>query len=195
MGWFLAAMVLLGLLIVLGAAKVSGRESAVERAEEARVMQIREDRLAPEVTPVPAPEPVTWARYDVPLEDDLQRYIYDLCQAYGVDMPLVLAVIDVESDFQADMIGDYGESYGLMQIHVEDHRERCIELGAWNLFDPRANVRVGIDYLAELIGWGHGVEYALSWYNGHGGALPWYYVDEVQARAAEIRETETIERR
>lgn len=59
MVYVIAAAVLLGLLIVLGAAKVSGRESAVERAEEARVMQIREERLAAETTPVPELKPAS----------------------------------------------------------------------------------------------------------------------------------------
>lgn len=133
--------------------------------------------------PEPVAEPVTWVRYPVPLEDELQKYINDLCAEREIDPAIVYAVISIESDFDANKLGDGGESYGLMQIWQTEHTERCIRLGAYNLYAPTDNVRVGIDYLAELIGWGYGLDYALSFYNGHGGELPWWYVDEVHARA------------
>lgn len=145
---------------------------------------------APEQTPTPAPEPeaVIWVRYPVPLEDEMQRYINGLCAEKNIDPAIIYAVISMESDFQEDKLGDGGQSFGLMQIWQSEHTERCIRLGAWNLLDARSNVRVGIDYLAELIGWGYGLDYALSWYNGHGGELPWWYVDEVHARAEKYAE-------
>lgn len=138
--------------------------------------------------PEPMPEPVAWVRYPVPLEDDLQQYINGLCADKGIDPAIIYAVISMESDFDADKLGDGGQSYGLMQIWQAEHTERCIRLGAYNLYAPMDNVRVGIDYLAELIGWGYGLDYALSFYNGHGGELPWWYVDEVHARAEQYAE-------
>lgn len=191
MGWFLVAWVLLALLIVLGAAKVSGRESAIERTEAERVMQIREERLAPEVTPVPAPEepkPVTWARYDVPLEDDLQRYIGEVCRRYEVPTAVVMAIIDYESDCDPTLIGDSGNSYGLMQIYASQHTERCIRLNCYNLLDPRQNVLAGIDYLAELMATGHDMDWVLSWYNGHGGE-PCGYAVAVLTEAERLLES------
>lgn len=139
-------------------------------------------------TPEPAPEPTVWVRYPVPLDDDLQQYINGLCAEKNIDPAIIYAVISVESGFQTDKLGDNGESFGLMQIWQNEHTDRCIRLGAWNLLDARSNVRVGIDYLAELIGWGNGLDYALSWYNGHGGELPWWYVDEVHALAERYAE-------
>lgn len=138
--------------------------------------------------PEPMPEPVTWVRYPVPLEDELQKYINGLCADKGIDPAIIYAVISMESDFDADKLGDGGQSFGLMQIWQTEHTERCLRLGAYNLYAPMDNVRVGIDYLAELIGWGYGLDYALSFYNGHGGELPWWYVDEVHARAEQYAE-------
>lgn len=154
------------------------------------VYEIREEALL--ATPAPAPVP-TWTRYDVPLEDGLQRYIGSLCETYGVPTEIVLAIIERESDFDTFTLGDNGESYGLMQIWQSQHLDRCIRLEAYNLFEPMDNIRVGVDYLAELIDWGYGLDYALSWYNGNGGRLPCGYVDDIHARAEAIAATATIE--
>lgn len=103
--------------------------------------------------------------YDVPLEEDLQIYIKKLCDDYGVDMPLILAVIGQESNFKADLIGDGGDSIGLMQIQPKWHAEKMDELGVTDLKNPYQNATVGIDLLAELMGRGKGTEWAVTAYN------------------------------
>ncbi len=157
-------------------------------------MQLREELIRPTPSPVPIPSPelTVWTRYDVPLEDELQRYIGEVCREYGVDTALVIAVIERESSFQPDKLGDGGQSYGLMQIYASQHTERCAELGAVNLMDPRQNIRAGVDFLAELLAEGNGTAWALSWYNGGGGKLPWPYAEEVMARAEILAESAMI---
>ena len=152
---------------------------------------IEEPPEVPEVTPEPTPTPKpveVWARYGVPLDDDLQRYIEELCKSYEVPASVVMAVIQTESGCDAELIGDDGHSFGLMQIYSTQHTARCIRLGAWNLLDPYQNVRVGIDYLAELLNCGHGIEWALSWYNGHGGE-PCEYAYKVMTEAERMLES------
>lgn len=102
----------------------------------------------------------------IPLEDGFQDYIAGLCRSYGVPVPLVLAVIAKESDFDAGLVGDNGQAYGLMQIQPQWHRERMRALGVIDLLDPAQNVQVGIDYLSELLDIGKGEEYAVMWFNG-----------------------------
>lgn len=143
------------------------------------------------VSPTVTPAPTYWARYPVPMEDALQRYVVEQCQARGVPPEIVMAIIERESDFNSDARGDGGRSYGLMQIRQDIHRDRCIALDAPCLLDPYQNIRVGVDYLAELLSWGHGLEYALSWYNGHGGE-PCDYAREVMARAEYMAESVMI---
>lgn len=163
-----------------------------------RMEEIMESRLiVPEVTPVPAPEATTncsqlseWTRYPVPLDDDLQRFIEDLCKEYEVPSSLVMAVIETESNYDPMCVGDEGHSYGLMQIWEECHHERCKRLGAYNLLDPRQNVLVGIDILAELIDHFEGdIEMALSFYNGSGGVVPNTYAHIVITRAEQLLES------
>ena len=107
--------------------------------------------------------------YDVPLSSELQLYISDLCDRYGVDMPLVLAVIGQESNYNAGALGDDGNSIGLMQIQPQHHQGRMDKLGVTDLTDPYQNVTVGINLLAELIGENKGTEWAVTAYNAGAG--------------------------
>ena len=117
------------------------------------------------------PEPIEVNQlYDVPLEPELQDYINQLCDDYNVDMPLVLAVIGQESNYNAGALGDDGNSIGLMQIQPQYHQQRMDRLGVTDLLDPYQNVTVGIDLLAELINENKGAEWAVTAYNAGAAA-------------------------
>lgn len=104
--------------------------------------------------------------FDVPLDHKLQDHIFALCEEKCIDPAIIIAMIDKESKFDIDIIGDKGKSYGLMQIQPRWHKERMEELGVTDLLDPYQNVTVGIDILAELLGSGESLEWALMAYNG-----------------------------
>lgn len=104
--------------------------------------------------------------YDVPLEDELQSFIFGRCERHGIDPAIVFAMIEKESRYRSDAIGDRGNSLGLMQIQPRWHGERMARLGCEDLLDPYQNVEVGIDYLSELVSMGRGLEWALMAYNG-----------------------------
>ncbi len=89
--------------------------------------------------------------FDVPLSKEVQDTIFAECEKNNIDPALVVAIIERESDFDVETIGDGGRSVGLMQIMVKWHRERMAALNCENLLDPCQNVTVGIDYLAEQI--------------------------------------------
>ena len=104
--------------------------------------------------------------YDVPLASELQLFIATTCEDYHIDNALVIAMISVESKYNANAIGDGGDSIGLMQIQSKWHAERMARLGVTDLTNPYENVTVGIDYLAEKLAEGQGIEWALMAYNG-----------------------------
>lgn len=104
--------------------------------------------------------------YDVPLSAEIQRYIFNVSDYYGVDPALVLAIIERESGYNGAAIGDSGDSMGIMQIQPKWHAERMDRLGATDLLNPYENVSVGIDILAEYLAAGQGEEWALMSYNG-----------------------------
>ncbi len=105
-----------------------------------------------------------WA--DIPLDAELQHYIADVCAERHIDTAVVLAVIQKESTYIVDAIGDHGRAQGLMQVQARWHGARMAELGCDDMLDPFDNVTVGIDFLDEMIDKGYGMEWALTAYNG-----------------------------
>ena len=115
--------------------------------------------------------------YDVPPSIDLQAFIVNETSAYDINPAIILGMIERESEFDADAIGDGGEAFGLMQVQIKWHRDRMKKLYVTDLLNPYENVRVGIDYLAELLDkYGGDVEMALIAYNaGPTGAKEDYF--------------------
>lgn len=69
--------------------------------------------------------------YDVPLSEYLQRYIYEICVDKNVPVTLVMAMIDHESRFNAEVLSST-EDYGLMPQVIEIKGSKCE-----TLFDER----------------------------------------------------------
>lgn len=130
----------------------------------------------PTPTPTPTPEPETVCIYSVPLDVELQLYIIETCESYGIDPAIVFAMIERESAYQADVIGDSGNAKGLMQIWEYWHSGRMEKLGCYDLLDPYQNVTVGIDYLAEMLDWYGDIGAALTAYNAgsYSGEITYY---------------------
>jgi hypothetical protein len=121
---------------------------------------------AVELEPSTAAGAIEMVYYDVPLDEDLQKHIIIVCNYYNIEPSIIFAMIERESRFRADVIGDNGRSYGLMQIQPRWHQARMDKLGVTDLLDPYQNVLVGIDYIAELFTWNQDVEWVLMAYNG-----------------------------
>lgn len=110
------------------------------------------------------PEPIGY--FNVPLSEDLQNHIFELCDSYNVNPAMVVAMIERESSYRASAIGDNGRSYGLMQIQPRWNQERMDKLNCQDLLDPYQNIAVGIDLIAELQETGKSTEWVLMAYNG-----------------------------
>lgn len=104
--------------------------------------------------------------FDVPLDEELQDHIFDICESYSVNPAIIIAMIERESTFRVGAIGDSNKSFGLMQIQPKWHMERMDRLGMHELLDPYQNVVIGVDYVYELLGYGRGTTWALMAYNG-----------------------------
>ena len=157
---------ILAVIIIIGGYSLASADDYKEAQIRARpvVMELEE----------PAEPERTY--YDVPLTEDLQDIIIDISEKRGVDPALVIAVIEKESGYNPDAFGDNGRSQGLMQIWRSFHEQRMEKLGAVNLYDPRDNVIVGIDILAEKLEKYEDAEKALIAYNaGDAGAKKHYF--------------------
>ena len=139
------------------------RISELEAAKPVKTLSVVMD-----VSELKAHEPPGRTYFDVPLEEELQDYIFDICDEYSVDPELIVSMIFHESNFDSAVIGenDSGYSYGLMQIMPRWNYDRMERLDCLDLLNPYQNVRVGVDLLAEYIEKGYGIEWALMAYNG-----------------------------
>ena len=164
-----------------------------EGVEEADI--IEDTKVNEEVPSIPHLKPNRHFEYfDVPLDYELQDHIFALCEDARIDPAIIIAMIERESMFTVDVIGDNGRAQGLMQVQERWHYDRMDELGVTDLLDPYQNVTIGIHFLEELIWHGDGsLEWALMAYNGgHGLANKRTetvvgYAETVMSRAEELK--------
>ena len=100
------------------------------------------------------------------LSKEMQLEIYNICEQQGVPYTLVMAVIKRESNFNAQAVGDGGNSVGLMQIQERWHYGTMEELGVTSLYNPIDNVRVGVAILKSHFKNSDNTYYVLMKYNG-----------------------------
>lgn len=126
------------------AGAIAGRSAAVPAQS-----QIGESAARPPVAPREAPR--------TPFDD----IIREAAATYGVDVDLLRAVIQTESQFDPKAVSGAGAK-GLMQIMPILAKE----LKVTNVFDPRENVFAGTRYLSQLLDRHEGnVSLALASYN------------------------------
>lgn len=136
------------------------------------------------------------AYFDVPLSQEVQDVVFDECEKHDIDPALVIAIIERESSFTANAVNGAGTTFGLMQIKKDRHENRMKKLNCTDLFNPVQNVKVGIDYLAEMKNQDKGILWTLMAYNGGWGyandkteqGVVSNYATSVLARAYEIEE-------
>lgn len=125
-------------------------DSTVEPIEAVDVPQVTTE-------PTITAEPFNWSSaaelgyipLDVPLDADIQEFIYCLSYDYSIDFPFVMAVIEHESTFKSGVISKTND-YGLMQINIGNHEWLSKTLGIADFTDPYENVRAGLYILKNL---------------------------------------------
>lgn len=86
---------------------------------------------------------------NVPMDEDLQEFIFYLSQAYEMDFTFVLALIQQESNYNPDVISASND-YGLMQINEINHPYLQEQLEIMDFLDPYDNIRAGMFVLRKL---------------------------------------------
>lgn len=161
---------ILAVVIIIGGYSLASADDYKEAQRRAQPVVVEEPAEPAE------PEEPERTYYDVPLTEDLQDIIINISEKCGVDPALILAIIEKESGYNPDAAGDGGQSQGLMQIWRSAHESRMEKLGVANLYDPKDNVLVGIDILAEKLDKYEDTEKALIAYNaGDAGAKKLYF--------------------
>jgi len=128
------------------------------------------------VTPIFSLTPPTWQSHlrfetiDIPLDPEIQEFTYYLADEYGVDFYLVLAIMQTESNYRANLISRTND-YGLMQINRVNHGWLATNLHLSNMLDPYQNIRAGVYMLSDLFEKYGTTERVLMAYNlGESGA-------------------------
>jgi len=83
------------------------------------------------------------------MSENLDTYILNVSERYGVDKEITLSVVHTESRCFKDAVGNSGE-LGLMQVTPRWHMERAKNLGVEDLLDPYSNILVGVSLLKDL---------------------------------------------
>jgi hypothetical protein len=87
---------------------------------------------------------------DIPLSEELQRYVFDMCEKHQMDFTFVLSVMQTESSFRPKAKcknqSSRGYSLGLMQLnnqYIKWYKE-LTEDKQFNIWDEKDNIHAGI---------------------------------------------------
>lgn len=124
-----------------------------------------------------------------PRREEIARLVRELAPAYRLDPDLVLAVIQVESNFNPRALSSK-QAQGLMQLIPAT----AARFGVTDPYDPHENLRGGMGYLRWLLDHFNGdLRLALAGYNAgegavkrHGGVPPYTETREYVRRIARV---------
>jgi hypothetical protein len=148
-------------ILISGHAEVKGESPNVPPAD-APALTIIQTPPAPPPTADPLPMDNArelWSverdKQDTPLlsadlDATTQWAIYDVCDRDNQLFCTVMAIAWKESLYQTDIIGDGGDSIGMMQINTRWNTDRMERLGVTDLTDPVQSAMVAVDLLREL---------------------------------------------
>lgn len=108
----------------------------------------------------------TYNLCDIPLDAELQIWVFDYCKDIHINPYMIMAMCEKESQYNANAVGDSGRSLGIMQIQPKWHEWRMDKLGCTDLMDARQNMMVGIDILMDLYSKCNDTAWVLMAYNG-----------------------------
>lgn len=160
---------------------------------EETILVVKPDYSYNYCTEIQEPEKIY---YDVPLDNDTQDYLFSVCESYGVEPALIIAMIDTESGFSTNSISKTGD-FGLMQINKCNHARLKNLLGITDFLDAKQNILCGVamissnlvendyDYVKALMCYNMGTNGAkTAWRRGITGTA---YTDKVMANLSKYR--------
>lgn len=179
-------ILLLAALGVIIAARAYEAEQAEFTPTSAAPLTIEVDTLASVLaTPEPMEDPLEAEKIEeallaqgyfslaVPMCYDYQDYMRTYSAAYGCPYPLALAIAEVESNFDMEAVGIYGE-VGMMQLNPGPGGSYLDELEEATGMDPTTpsgNIAGGCYRLGEyMVTYGDPVKAAMAYNMGEAGA-------------------------
>lgn len=127
------------------------------------------------------------------MDPDLQMWVVSYCEEQDLDPYIVMAVCERESGCTANIMGDNGKAYGMMQIQTRWVQDKLAAHGYTNetMLYAQPNIVIGTEILKDYLDMGYGYEWALMAYNGGiqlvGTDITREYAAWVLRRANELR--------
>ena len=90
--------------------------------------------------------------YKIPINKELQKYIFEKCKKANISYELVLGLIKTESNCNADLIhknSNCTKDYGLCQINTCRLKD-FYKAGYTDIMNPYQNVEFAINLLSQL---------------------------------------------
>lgn len=146
------------LLWYIGTNADSSTDKAQRVTQEPTEIVTTAPTITPKPTSTPTPKPTKKPEklppnLDIPLDYDVQRYIYRQCKHNDDLYCFIMAMIEQESGFDAGEVSSTND-YGLMQINSCNHEKLQDKYGRKDFLDPYDNVYCGIriirGYLKEF---------------------------------------------
>ncbi|MCM1218065.1 MAG: lytic transglycosylase domain-containing protein [Lachnospiraceae bacterium] len=151
-----------------------------------------QDRGTPDEAVAAVPREPAFVCLPVPMDEDEQRIVFDICMDNGIAFSFVMAVIGKESGFEREAHSTAGDN-GYMQIN-DCNAAAMAERGFTDMYDTAQNVGAGVSILCDLfdIYGDDEVHRVLMAYNmGKGNAAKlWQQGIETSAYSREIVEKE-----
>ncbi len=125
-----------------------------EKIKETEIVNIQWEPVSTDVIPLQAEtteekEPEFIAYDDVPLPEDIQIFMQEQRKELDISYEFALALMETESSFMEDAVGDGGRSVGRMQINQCNWQRMQDEYGL-DVHDAEDNVAAGLVILREL---------------------------------------------
>ena len=145
--------------LIVACLAIPGYVEALTEPQKAVMVETPTPAPSEAVQPATEPEEAPTALYNpTPLTDSEYAALVEACDEHGIDVSLVLGLIQVESNFRADAVSKAG-CYGYCQINP-----------SWHPADlsPEENIRYGVGFLASQFERYGNLESGLDAYNkGH----------------------------
>ncbi len=138
--------IILAGLVVIGF--TAGRLTAPEKIEVQEIETVKTVEVPVEVDSLPADYKVDY--FDVPLSHSLQKYIYEICADEDFPVTLAIAMIDVESEFNPEIVSKTND-YGLMQINEVNFTQLAEDYHTADLTNPYQNVFCGVKIISSYV--------------------------------------------
>lgn len=108
--------------------------------------------------------------YNVPLSKEVQDYMKLECVKAGVEPALILAMIEVESNFNPNIVSETAD-WGLMQINEINHPYFTSNFGITDFLNEENSIFCGVHLISRLVHEYDTLHMALMAYNmGESGA-------------------------